>query len=181
MKEKRPLIYISHPFTGDPEGNRESARKITAFLSKECGFNNYIFINPLDLFLGQSMVANLDASVLSQAVEVMLKCDGVVFCDGWRKSRGCRVEHRKAYKAGLPRWDGPEAFVAGFNDRTPYEFWCKVMDAAAQSRGYENLKDYLDKRLMERRRMGYGEPGHGKPGGDAGESEGAPGSSQGDA
>ena len=153
MKKKRALIYISHPFRGI-EANRERAREITALLSGECGFNNYIFINPLDLFMGQSKRANLDAIILSQAVEVMQKCDGVIFCEGWRKSRGCRVEHFAARKAGIPRWIGHEAFIASCKDEEPYRFWVGFHDALAQTWGYKDLADYLRKRSEEREKEG---------------------------
>ena len=155
MKEKRPLIYISHPLTGNPAGNRESARIITAYLSRDCGFNNYIFINPLDLFMGQSLSAHSDAAVLSQAIEVMRKCDGVIFCKGWQKSRGCRMEHYVAYKAGLPRWDGVETFCTGFHDRTPYEFWCKLNDAYARTWGYKDFKDYIENTVLARKEASH--------------------------
>lgn len=58
--------------------------------------------------------------MLSQAVEVMLRCDGIIFCDGWEKSRGCRMEHLKARKAGLPRWLGVDAFLGNHRQQNEH-------------------------------------------------------------
>lgn len=108
---KRKLIYISHPLRGDAPNNRQKAREITAELSCACSSNLFIFVNPLDMFMGQSLRISNDRLILSQAAEIMKRCDGVIFCEGWRKSRGCRIEHFAARKAGLPRWLGHETFI----------------------------------------------------------------------
>lgn len=133
MKEKRTFIYISHPFSADPEHNRRKASDITGELARKCGVNLFIFINPLDLFLGQSQTLESDRWISSQAIEAMLKCDGVIFCDGWRKSRGCRVEHFAAHKTGLPRWLGVDAFLANLEQ---HEDLCEDKGCLDEIGGY---------------------------------------------
>ena len=38
---------------------------------------------------------------LAKSIEVMSKCDGVYFCKGWEKARGCKIEHEIAIAYGL--------------------------------------------------------------------------------
>jgi len=104
------LIYISHPFTGNEELNRLDARQITGRLSMRHQ-DEFIFINPLDLFQGQSDFLEPDSLILKQALEVLRKCNGVVFCKGWQRSAGCRKEFALATKLGLPIWESPELFT----------------------------------------------------------------------
>jgi len=108
MEMPRPLIYLSHPFSVNPEGNRDDAREKIRRLASET--QGYIFINPLDLFLGQSSVMN-DEEILSQAIEIMLHCDGVIFTNGYEESKGCMAEYKAAKKAGIPIWFGTETFL----------------------------------------------------------------------
>ena len=34
-------------------------------------------------------------------MEVLKRCDAVVFCGNWKKSKGCRMEYDEAKKLGL--------------------------------------------------------------------------------
>ena len=157
---KRLLIYVSHPLSGNPEGNRKSAREITARLSDRCGFRDFIFVNPLDMFQGQGMTDTQDRHILSQAIEVMLKCDGVIFCDGWKRSRGCRMEHFLARKAGMLRWLGAESFQEGLYQgiHEHSDSLQGFYNARAQSLGYRDLDDYFDSRIT----AGEGGDSHGE-------------------
>lgn len=146
---RRQFIYISHPFTGNEEANRESARAITAALSKQCGYS-YVFVNPLDMFMGQALLARDDRHILFQAVEVMKRCDGVIFCEGWRKSRGCRIEHRAAYKAGIPIWDNPQSFVEEHRNKRNKVRIDELRDRYHQIFGYADRWDYLIQKAKER-------------------------------
>ena len=77
----KPMIYVSHPYSSAPELNRVRARNEIRLLCKEFA-DTYVFVNPLDLFIAQSEALDDDV-ILEQAIEVMKRCDGVLFCDGW--------------------------------------------------------------------------------------------------
>lgn len=102
------LIYISHPF-GGLQRNRDNARMITSTLACEYP-QQFVFINPLDLFRAQGMVIEEDNLILTQALNVMERCDGVLFCDGWKNSNGCRAERQIANNLTLPCWFGLDSF-----------------------------------------------------------------------
>lgn len=38
---------------------------------------------------------------LSKSLEVMSKCDAMIFAKGWEEARGCRIEHEVAKSYGL--------------------------------------------------------------------------------
>jgi len=96
-------IYLSHPY-GGKEINRDKARRIAAWYRKEWEREgkDYELVNPLDVLAGCS-TRNDEDQMLGLAVELMRKCDMVLFAPGWRRSRGCRYEHMVARKEGLPR------------------------------------------------------------------------------
>lgn len=81
--------------------------------------------------------------MLSQAIEIMLRCDGVIFCDGWRKSRGCRMEHFKARAAGLPRWIGVDAFLGNLRQ---------------QNEGYKRFEMLMFEQMIAEGKMRRGHP-----------------------
>lgn len=84
------MVYVSHPFTGNEEKNREEARKITSRFAYN--YPDIVFINPLDAMCAQEE-AGLDyEDILSQTVELMNRCDIVMMTGNWGKSAGCQVE-----------------------------------------------------------------------------------------
>ena len=111
---KRPLIYVSHPFSSAPELNRVRARNNVRLLANEFA-DSYTFVNPLDLFKAQSDVLDDDV-ILEQAIEVMKRCDGVLFCEGWEHSHGCCEEYKVAREINLPRWFGFYTFIQSYKD-----------------------------------------------------------------
>lgn len=46
-------------------------------------------------------VVNIPVAFLSKSIEKMANCDAVLFCYGWEKMRGCRIEHQIASDYGL--------------------------------------------------------------------------------
>lgn len=86
-------IYLSHPFGGKEE-NRERAAAIAKFYRDVWAAEgkDYELINPLE-YLEPLSEGVPERQMLKLAVNLLNSCDAVLFADGWRKSRGCRLEH----------------------------------------------------------------------------------------
>ena len=46
-------------------------------------------------------VVNKPLCFLAKSLESMSQCHAAYFCDGWQKTRGCRIEHDTALAYGL--------------------------------------------------------------------------------
>lgn len=96
----KKIYYVSHPFTGDEEKNRQEAREITARLKMI--FPDEIFINPLDAFQYAELVEAWSYDdILKQCLELLRICDGIILTGDWQASRGCRAEKQEAEWRGL--------------------------------------------------------------------------------
>ena len=93
-------IYLSHPFGGKEE-NRERAAAIAKFYREAWAAEgkDYELINPLE-YLAPLSDGVQEWQMLKLAVNLLNSCDAVLFADGWRKSRGCRLEHFAARDRG---------------------------------------------------------------------------------
>ncbi|MBR3723061.1 MAG: DUF4406 domain-containing protein [Selenomonadaceae bacterium] len=91
------MMYISHPFTGNEKENAAGAKRVKKAL--QLAYPNICFVNPLDEFGDND---KLDyCAALSLAMELLSRCDGVIFCRNWEKSTGCKAEMAYAKKAGM--------------------------------------------------------------------------------
>lgn len=104
------MIYVSHPYTGNEVENVEDAMKVTNQLAQATG-GAYLFINPLAVFEDMGETLTYD-QILDQCLELLGRCDGAIFCDGWPRSRGCQAEMKKALQIKKSIWFGPEHFIA---------------------------------------------------------------------
>ena len=91
MRDARPIqwVYISHPYSGDEDANLQRAE----LLRRELQAKNprCLFINPLAM-LGGKECSQGYCQALAYAMEILSRCQAVVFADGWEKSAGCRAE-----------------------------------------------------------------------------------------
>ena len=103
---RKKHYYVSHPFTGfdyEQEANRQEAREITAWLKKR--YPDYIFINPLDAFQYAELVPEWSYNaILSQCLELLKDCDGIVLTGDWFNSNGCQKEKQMAERLDLDIW-----------------------------------------------------------------------------
>ena len=106
------MIYISHPFTGDEANNRKKAQSITKTLAQNC--KEVLFVNPLETLQALNDTGHTYEAVMEQAVELMSRCDEVIFCNGWQESRGCNQELREAKHRGMPCHMGTTEFLAEY-------------------------------------------------------------------
>jgi len=84
------LVYIAHPYTGDEEANTKRAQAIRAGMQQE--YPDKVFLTPLGIF-GDKDNQSVDyCQELGQCLELLSRCDTVIFCDGWEESAGCRAE-----------------------------------------------------------------------------------------
>lgn len=95
--QKKKMYYVSHPFTGDEEGNTVEARLFTAMLKEN--YPQYIFINPIDAIRYVKHVPEWRyEEILSQCIDIMYKCDGIIMTGQWENSRGCLAEKEAAQR-----------------------------------------------------------------------------------
>ena len=103
-------IYLSHPY-GWSEKNRAAAKDVAALYrwawAGERGKEDYRLINPLEILEPWAGRMSED-EILRDAVELMRGCEAVIFCPGWKRSRGCRLEHYIAGREGIQRVYLPE-------------------------------------------------------------------------
>ena len=86
-------IYLSHPYGGKEE-NRERAAAIAKFYRElwVAEGKDYELIDPL-AYLAPLSEGVPEWQMLKLAVKLLKSCDAVLFADGWKHSRGCRLEH----------------------------------------------------------------------------------------
>ena len=88
-------IYISIPITGHDElKQREKADMVGALLSRR----GHETVNPFDIYAGKNPTY-IDHLVAD--LKELYRCDAIVMCSGWTKSKGCRLEHAFATIYGL--------------------------------------------------------------------------------
>ena len=103
-------IYITHPYTGNEEMNRESALEAEKVLRQATP--NVEFFNPVGrMSQTKHFMAMSYANVMAYCLEALADSDGVVFCGDWAHSSGCRLEAHVAKQSQLPRWYGADAYV----------------------------------------------------------------------
>jgi hypothetical protein len=89
---KDKLYFISHPlFTfGDPDKNRKDARLVELQLD-----NMGIYtINPLSIIPPNTP----EPKAMEKCGYLLRACDGIILCQEWRESTGCRHEKILAEK-----------------------------------------------------------------------------------
>lgn len=92
-------VYLAHPFGGSAF-NRAEAERIEEGMLAEIDGDCTIF-NPIRELEQYSNYT--ERTVLKLCKSLLQRCDLVVFCPGWEKSRGCRYERMIAKTKGIPR------------------------------------------------------------------------------
>ena len=86
MKNKKKKMYLSLPISGrDLVKVKEFAREVKEKWI-ELGFD---VITPFDVCPLDGMPYNY---YMGRDIEALLMCDGIILCDGWFQSKGCRAE-----------------------------------------------------------------------------------------
>lgn len=96
---------LSQPMAGktDEEIKATRERAIKFLESLDYEVVNTLFTD--EWYSEESMkergVANRPLCFLAKSLENMSLCHAVLFCKGWEKTRGCRIEHDAAVAYGL--------------------------------------------------------------------------------
>lgn len=60
------------------------------------------FITPFDVCPESDLTY---AEYIGRDITALMQCDVAGFCEGWRKSRGCRLERSVAYQMKIPAFN----------------------------------------------------------------------------
>ena len=102
-------VYLSHPYGKKPvniERSKRLAEWYTDAWSEEG--RDYEIVNPLT-YLAPLSKGFDEWTMLKLAINLMRSCDVVLFAPGWKKSRGCRLEHMAS--KGMEKYEVPEGVV----------------------------------------------------------------------
>lgn len=81
-------IYISLPITGKDMASVEASIERAKEAITEKGHTP---VSPIDQDTTQDY-----ATLMGNDIKELLQCDAVVFLDGWKESKGCRLENAAA-------------------------------------------------------------------------------------
>lgn len=103
-------VYLSHPYGGRPE-NVEKAETLAEWYKKTWSAEgkDYEIVNPL-AYLAPVAEGIDEWTMLRLAINLMRSCDAVIFAPGWKRSRGCRMEHMAS--RDMERYEIPAEAVA---------------------------------------------------------------------
>lgn len=83
------VIYVSHPYNGLLSNSIE-AEKMTEKLQKK--FPQAVFLSPIHA-IKEDYSATDYVLGLSHCMELLKRCDGVIFSGDWKNSKGCMAEY----------------------------------------------------------------------------------------
>lgn len=93
------LVYVAHPYGGE-ERNKKDVENIIKCWTKTHD-KNVIFISPIHAF--GYMYNDFSYEVgMDMCLELLRKCDYLIVCKGWEKSRGCNMEVDCAKENNIP-------------------------------------------------------------------------------
>ena len=88
-------IYIAGPISGMEEKAAEKFAEAEIFLKAK----GYEVINPMKLAHDHDKTWK---AYMLECLHILLQCDEVYMLNGWRKSKGAKLEHRIASDFDLP-------------------------------------------------------------------------------
>lgn len=97
---EKKMLYISHPFltNGNADDNKKAVDKILADLVLKYG-KEYVFISPIHNYGTLDGQLNYEHG-LNLCLDLLRKCDGVIMCGNYFRSKGCKTELMNAIQ-----WD----------------------------------------------------------------------------
>lgn len=105
---KKKVVFISLPMNGISDdvikANIEKAKEAYLAITKN-DIHDVAFVNNMDasdLAHEKMDSERLRVWYLGNALQKLATCDEAFFCFGWRRSRGCQVEHDVCVRYGIP-------------------------------------------------------------------------------
>jgi hypothetical protein len=91
------VIYVAHKFNGDPKNVKKVEKIIRDLVVK---YPDYTFYSPLHNtgFFYDDIPYEIG---MKHCIEMLSRSDEIWFCSGWKKSRGCNIEHDWAAEHGV--------------------------------------------------------------------------------
>lgn len=91
-------VFISQPMNGKTSGeiatDRADAMEMALELCGDVEIINSVFTDTVD-------AKNEPLYNLGRSLMLMAEADVVIFCPGWERARGCRIEHDAALMYGV--------------------------------------------------------------------------------
>ena len=94
---------ISQPMNGlsDEEVLETKYRATKAITAAGYEVKNSYFVESFRIDEDGNSHVNIPVAFLAKSIGVMAHCQAVYFCKGWKKARGCLIEHEIAQKYGI--------------------------------------------------------------------------------
>lgn len=88
---------ISQPMAGKTHNEIKETRELAKNDLEQYGYTvaDSLLYTPIETCKHKSL------RCLAESLSIMSKCDTVYFCKGWKKARGCKIEHDVAKAYGL--------------------------------------------------------------------------------
>ena len=101
------LYFLSHPFTHsdhDPVYNQADANRLSGLI--EDRFPGIRVFDPINSYLGFNIGAGWkytnEERAMAQCLTILSATNGLLICEGWKQSSGCRDEVERARALGIP-------------------------------------------------------------------------------
>lgn len=100
------VVFISLPMSGIPDEvvseNIECAKQAYMAITKR-NIRNTVFVHNLNAIAPEYVPPEKKSAwYLGQAIERLSICDEAFFFTGWKKARGCRIEHEVCVQYDIP-------------------------------------------------------------------------------
>ena len=89
MTTEKKIVYISLPITGVKESDIMANITFAKMKINAIGNIGVFSYNPNDTNKPYSYY-------MAKSIELLLECDAIYLCKGWKKSKGCRAEYEVA-------------------------------------------------------------------------------------
>ena len=96
MNNEEKSVYISAPITGVDKTKSDKAFLQGIELACELGYGR--IIDPRENGLPKNAPWNKH---MAADIARLVTCDAIIICEGWSRSRGCRLEYRIASELGI--------------------------------------------------------------------------------
>lgn len=91
------VVYVAHPYGGD----RENIKRVEWYLKEIQKENqNCALFSPLHNWAYEKYDMENPMPEMKRCLEILKKCDSLILCGDWRKSKGCLQEYAAALVLG---------------------------------------------------------------------------------